>query len=164
MEQTSNQLYEQAVTRLTERINPLYQLICIMMIASIVAVVFMIICIIIQWNKVSPIVNVICIIGFVVVILLDAIFFPWIGGNVRADKILVDKSEFIVLEGKLVGFAHEVSSGRSWYKTGPILKPSDSEDTIVLNISDAEKLMEIGSTYKVVYLPNTRYAEIIECK
>ena len=162
MEQISNQLYDQAVTTLTERIDKDYQALRIMLIAGIVGAIIVFICVIIQWNKVSTAVNIFSVIGLLAIILSVIFCSMWPGKNIYYDKELSDQNEFIVIEGELVGFERLIPVNRSFHYINPMIKENGTDNTITLKIPDAEKRMEIGSTYKVVYLPNTGYAEIIE--
>ena len=162
MEQVSNQLYDRAVTKLTDHIDKESQFLPILLIVAVVAVVAILICLIVEWNKIVTAVKIFLIIGLAAVVVLDTIFFGIVGKDIYHDKKLSDQGEFIVIEGELVGFERLVPVNRSWHYTNPMIKENGTDNTITLKIPDAEKRMEIGSTYKVVYLPNTGYAEIIE--
>lgn len=68
----------------------------------------------------------------------------------------------IYIEGELIGYAIERSSEGSTSKSLPIIRVNGTNEEITLRIDYPEKRMEIGETYEIVYLPYTKFAEIIE--
>ncbi len=70
----------------------------------------------------------------------------------------------IYIEGELIGFENEYwdEAGMETHKYNPIIRISGTNEEITLRIHHSEKRMKIGETYEIVYLPNTKNAEIIE--
>lgn len=68
----------------------------------------------------------------------------------------------IYIEGELIGYAIERSSEGSTSKSLPIIRVNGTNEEITLRIDYPEKRMKIGETYEIVYLPYTKFAEIIE--
>ena len=79
------------------------------------------------------------------------------------DIALMETTGPIVVTGELVGFAHSASTGDdvSISRYGPIIQTAEGE-LLELNIQHSDQRMKIGETYTLIYLPNTKYAEIVE--
>ena len=136
----------------------------VLSIASIVVITIFIYCFIItliKWSSMSNAVKILFVCSLILMLVFGVLSVPMMI-EINSDKELVNQNEFMVFEGEIVGFKFASSNRGIRNKYGPILKNNESGKTMCFNILDAEKRMEIGSTYKVVYLPNTGYAEIIE--
>ncbi len=70
----------------------------------------------------------------------------------------------ICIKGELIGFDREyyLEGGGSISRSHPIIRVNETNEEIMLRIAHSDKRMEIGETYEIVYLPYTKFAEIIE--
>ena len=80
------------------------------------------------------------------------------------DLQYVQNGDFCYVEGELIGYAKSSTSGdevtvtRSW----PIIKDDANGQTVSLNILHSEERTNVGERYAVIYLPNTKVAEIVQ--
>lgn len=79
------------------------------------------------------------------------------------DREYLESNEPIYIEGELIGFADASSDeGGETTRYSPIIRINETDEEITLNIVNSDKRMKIGETYEIIYLPNTKLAEIIE--
>ena len=92
------------------------------------------------------------------------LLFSFLTHPMRKDNEYLKCSEPIYIEGELIGFADEWvdETGISSRKYSPIIRINGTDEEITLNITNSEEKMKIGETYEILYLPNTKIAEIIE--
>lgn len=152
---------EQAIAKLTREIYLTHKLLLILAIAVFSFAVIAFIYTLIRWKRAHVRERVVLVGGLILLILTGPFVVP-IEKDFEADRALADQGEFMVFEGEMIGFNSGHNSRGIQYYSGPILKNSDSGETMVFTISDAQERMKIGETYKVVYFPNTGYAEIVE--
>ena len=98
-------------------------------------------------------------VGMLVVAVLVATLFT----DYLQDWRYVKQNEFLQIEGELIGYSKhryidDVTAHRSW----PIFRDKNTQKELSLNILNSEQKLDIGTQYTVVYLPNTKLAEIIE--
>lgn len=80
------------------------------------------------------------------------------------DLKYIKNAEIMQIEGEVVGFAKSVSNGddltvtQSW----PIIKDSKTDQTVTLNVLNSDQKLEKGKQYTIIYLPNTKLAEIVQ--
>ncbi len=79
-------------------------------------------------------------------------------------KYLESNGGPIYIEGELIGFDREYypEGGVSISRSGPIIRINGTNEEITLIIKGSGEKMKIGETYEIVYLPYTKFAEIIE--
>ena len=79
------------------------------------------------------------------------------------DREYLKSNEPIYIAGELIDFAN-ASGDESGEVTrySPIIRIYETDEKITLNITNSEERMEIGETYEIIYLPNTKLGEIIE--
>jgi ABC-type polysaccharide/polyol phosphate export permease len=79
-------------------------------------------------------------------------------------RYLESNGDPIYIEGELIDYAIKYTSEGSSeiYKSSPIIRVNGTNEEITLRIDYPEKRMKIGETYEIVYLPYTKFAEIIE--
>ena len=80
------------------------------------------------------------------------------------DLEYVKTGEFYQIEGEFIGYAKSVSNGddltvtQSW----PIMKENATNKTVSLNAFNSNQNIEIGESYTIIYLPNTKLATIVQ--
>ena len=76
----------------------------------------------------------------------------------------VKNSKFCQVQGELIGYAKSFSDGDDLNVTysWPIIKENSSNESVSLNILNSDQRLEIGKEYTVIYLPNTKLAEIVQ--
>ena len=80
------------------------------------------------------------------------------------DLEYVKTGEFYQIEGEFIGYAKSVSNGddltvtQSW----PIIKENATNKTVSLNAFNSNQNIEIGASYTIIYLPNTKLATIVQ--
>ena len=79
------------------------------------------------------------------------------------DLKYIRHQEYLQIEGELIGYAKRSSTDElTVHYSWPIFKDDTTQNTISLNVLNSGQRLEIGKHYAVIYLPNTKLAEIVE--
>ena len=79
------------------------------------------------------------------------------------DLKYIRHQEFLQIEGTLIGYAKSSSTDElTVHHSWPIFKDDATQKNLSLSVLNSEQRLEIGEHYVVIYLPNTKLAEIVE--
>ena len=79
------------------------------------------------------------------------------------DLKYVQQHEYLQIEGTAIGYAKSTSTDElTVHHSWPIFKDDVTQKEMSLNILNSDQRIKIGEHYTVIYLPNTKLAEIVE--
>jgi len=122
------------------------------------------ICVITQWEQFVKAED--DIMGYTVVVIvligLSAILISSLKGMIPLlkDYKYLKNNSYISIMGTVIGFTKNVNPETGTQSnTKPLIKIVPSNEEIVLHFNE---YLNVGETYKFIYLPNTKIAEVIE--